>query len=81
MFEASDCGRLCCQAADHPWSALRMVKSCRKDRSTAKVLKGGLRRGKRSGGNLDWLANQIDRKVNSNVMDIRYMDTLISPFF
>jgi hypothetical protein len=25
-FEASDCGRLGRQAADHPWSALRVVK-------------------------------------------------------
>jgi hypothetical protein len=29
-FEASDCGRLGRQAAGHPWSALRVVKSCRK---------------------------------------------------
>jgi hypothetical protein len=29
-FEASDCGRLSRQAAGHPWSALRVVKSCRK---------------------------------------------------
>jgi hypothetical protein len=29
-LEASDCGRLGRQAAGHPWSALRMVKSCRK---------------------------------------------------
>src|SRR5947209_15624807 len=28
--EASDCGRLGRQAAGHPWSALRVVKSCRK---------------------------------------------------
>jgi hypothetical protein len=38
MFKASDCGRLSRQAADHPWSALRVVKSCRKDCPTAKVL-------------------------------------------
>src|SRR5271156_3369146 len=38
MFKASDCGRLGRQAADHPWSALRVVKSCRKDCPTAKVL-------------------------------------------
>src|ERR1700735_1637720 len=37
-FEASDCGLLGCQAADHPWSALRVVKSCRKDCPTASVL-------------------------------------------
>src|SRR5271154_5282126 len=30
-FKASDCGRLGRQAAGHPWSALRVVKSCRKD--------------------------------------------------
>jgi hypothetical protein len=35
-FEASDCGRLGRQAG-HPWSALRVVKSCRKDCPTAKV--------------------------------------------
>jgi hypothetical protein len=29
-FEASDCGRLGRQLAGHPWSALRVVKSCRK---------------------------------------------------
>jgi hypothetical protein len=29
-FEASDCGQLGRQAAGHPWSALRVVKSCRK---------------------------------------------------
>src|SRR5256885_13637808 len=29
-FEASDCGRLGRQAAGHPWSTLRVVKSCRK---------------------------------------------------
>src|SRR4051794_34088690 len=33
-----DCGRLGRQAADHPWSALRVVKSCRKDCPTASVL-------------------------------------------
>jgi hypothetical protein len=37
-FEASDCGRLGRQAANHPWSALRVVKSCRKDCPTASVL-------------------------------------------
>jgi hypothetical protein len=37
-LKASDCGRLGRQAADHPWSALRMMKSCRKDCPTAKVL-------------------------------------------
>jgi len=26
MFKASDCGRLGRQAADHPWSALRVVE-------------------------------------------------------
>jgi hypothetical protein len=35
---ASDCGRLGRQAAGHPWSALRVAKSCRKDCPTAKVL-------------------------------------------
>jgi len=38
MFEACDCGRLGRQAAGHLWSALRVVKSCRKDCPTAKVL-------------------------------------------
>jgi len=38
MFKASDCGLLGRQAADHPWSALRVVNSCRKDCPTAKVL-------------------------------------------
>src|SRR2546423_14116706 len=38
MFKASDCGRLGRQAADHPWSALCVVKSCRKECPTAKVL-------------------------------------------
>src|SRR5277367_4009972 len=37
-FEASDCGRLGRQAADHPWSALRVVKNCRKDYPTASAL-------------------------------------------
>jgi hypothetical protein len=37
MFKASDCGRLGRQAAGHPWSALRVVKSCRKDCPTAEV--------------------------------------------
>src|ERR1700755_2083151 len=30
VLGASDCGRLGRQAAGHPWSALRVVKSCRK---------------------------------------------------
>jgi hypothetical protein len=38
MFKASDCGRLGSQAAGHPWSTRRVVKSCRKDCPTAKVL-------------------------------------------
>src|SRR5277367_3656717 len=38
VFKASDCGRLGHQAAGHPWSALRVVKSCRKDCPTASVL-------------------------------------------
>src|ERR1700739_2565563 len=38
IFPASDCGRLGRQAADHPWSPLRVVKSCQKDCPTAKVL-------------------------------------------
>jgi len=33
-----DCGRLGRQAAGHPWSALRVVKNCRKDCPTASVL-------------------------------------------
>jgi hypothetical protein len=37
MFKASDCGRLGRQAAGHLWSALRVVKSCRKDCLAAKV--------------------------------------------
>jgi len=37
-LKASDCGRLGRQAAGHPWSTLRVVKSCRKDCLTAKVL-------------------------------------------
>ena len=35
---ASDCGRLGRQGAGHPWSMLRVVKSCRKDYPTAKML-------------------------------------------
>src|ERR1700722_19415603 len=37
-LKASDCGRLGRQAAGHPWSALRVVKSYRKDCPTASVL-------------------------------------------
>jgi hypothetical protein len=37
-FKASDCGRLGRQVAVHSWSELRVVKSCRKDFLTAKVL-------------------------------------------
>src|SRR5271156_1336853 len=37
-FEASYCGRLSRQATDHPCSALRVVKSFRKDCPTASVL-------------------------------------------
>src|SRR5271168_3759058 len=37
-LKASDCERLGRQAAGHPWSALRVVKSCRKDCPTASVL-------------------------------------------
>jgi hypothetical protein len=37
-FKASDYGRLGRQAAGHPWSALRVAKSCRKDCLTASVL-------------------------------------------
>src|ERR1700739_3652097 len=37
-LKASDCGRLGRQAAGHPWSALRVVKSRRKDCPTASVL-------------------------------------------
>src|SRR4051795_11638580 len=37
-LKASDCGRLGRQAAGHPWSALRVVKSCRKDCPTASML-------------------------------------------
>src|SRR5256714_13654976 len=37
-LKASDCGRLGRQAAGHPWSALRVGKSCRKDCPTASVL-------------------------------------------
>src|SRR2546429_8294130 len=37
-LKASGCGRLGRQAAGHPWSALRVVKSCRKDCPTASVL-------------------------------------------
>jgi hypothetical protein len=37
-LKASDCGRLGRQAAGHPWSALRVVKSCRKDYPMARVL-------------------------------------------
>jgi hypothetical protein len=40
MFKASDCGRLGRQAAGHSWSALRVVKSCRKSCPTAEVLLG-----------------------------------------
>jgi hypothetical protein len=38
MFKASDCGRLGRQAAGHPKSALRVVKSCQKDCPTAEIL-------------------------------------------
>jgi hypothetical protein len=38
VLKASDCGRLGHQAAGHPWSALRVVKSCRKDCPAAEVL-------------------------------------------
>ena len=38
MFKASDCERLGHQAAGHLWSAFRVVKNCRKDCPTAKVL-------------------------------------------
>jgi len=34
-----DCGRLGRQAAGHPWSALRVMKSCQKDCPTAEVLR------------------------------------------
>ena len=37
-LKAPYCGRLGRQAADHPWSALRVVKGCRKDCPTASVL-------------------------------------------
>jgi hypothetical protein len=37
-LKAPDCGRLGRQAASHPWSALRVVKSCRKDCPAAEVL-------------------------------------------
>ena len=37
-FKASEYERLGRQAAGHPWSALRVVKSCRKDCPMAKVL-------------------------------------------
>jgi hypothetical protein len=38
VFRVPDCGRLGRQAAGHPWSALRVVKSRLKDCPTAKVL-------------------------------------------
>jgi hypothetical protein len=34
-LKASDCGRLGRQAAGHPWSALRVVKSCRSQNSSS----------------------------------------------
>src|ERR1700734_1678629 len=37
-FKASDYGRLSRQVAGHPWSALRVVKSYRKDYLTAEIL-------------------------------------------
>jgi hypothetical protein len=37
-LKASDCGRLGREAAGHPWSALRVVKSRRKDCPAASVL-------------------------------------------
>jgi hypothetical protein len=40
MFRASDCGRLGRQAADHPWSTLRVVKATEK---TAQRLRGAAR--------------------------------------
>jgi hypothetical protein len=38
VLKLLNCGRLGRQAAGHPWSALRVVKSCRKDCLTASVL-------------------------------------------
>ena len=38
VLKLLNCGRLGRQAAGHPWSALRVVKNCRKDCPTAKVL-------------------------------------------
>jgi len=38
VLKLLDYGRLGRQAAGHPWSALRVVKSCRKDCPTASVL-------------------------------------------
>ena len=38
VFRASDCGRLGRHVAGHPWSALRVAKSCRKGCPTAEVL-------------------------------------------
>ena len=95
-FEASDCGRLGRQAADHPWSALRVVKSCRKDCPTASVLleakaaalrperyqsslsklstKEGGRGGEKKRRQSDWPANQIDRKVDRQVIDRQIED-------
>src|SRR2546429_297487 len=86
-----DCGRLGRQAAGHPWSALRVVKSCRKDCPTASVLleakaaalhperyqsslskqstKKGGRGGEKKRRQSDWPANQIDRKMDRQVID------------
>src|SRR2546430_14116024 len=38
VLKLLNCGRVGRQAAGHPWSALRVVKNCRKDCPTAKVL-------------------------------------------
>jgi hypothetical protein len=38
VFKASAGGRLGHQAADHPWSALRVVKAAEKTAPTAKML-------------------------------------------
>ena len=87
---ASDCGRLGRQAAGHPWSMLRVVKSCRKDCPTASVLleaKAAALHPERYQSSLSklstkekrrqsgWLANQIDGKVmDKQVIDRQVED-------
>jgi hypothetical protein len=57
-FKASDCGRLRRQAAGHSWSALRVMKSHRKDCLTAAVLPTGCT-AQAGTSRLAWLAGLV----------------------